>query len=188
MNKRAYSNIVLAAALAAATTACNSSEGPAPQVAPAPPEPAQEAQPAPNAALEQATQDNMQAPFVLTLVTPTKVPDKAGTYTIEAQIKAPRELDAPTTIEIVIPKVAKLNKGQDREVLVNLPAGLTSRSFEVELIEPLSEAEPIKIRVDMRDPQGTFGAHAEKVYPEKKKVKKPGNSRVPKPPQGRPGG
>ena len=53
--------------------------------------------------------------------------------------------------------------------------------------EPLTDATPIKVIVDMKDPNGAFGAHAERVYPEPKKVKKPGSSRVPKPPVGRPG-
>ncbi|RLB47857.1 MAG: hypothetical protein DRI90_25930 [Deltaproteobacteria bacterium] len=195
MDKREFSTIVLAAALAAAVTACNSSDGPAPQVAPAPPEPvAEEAQPAqesnlpPASELEQSALVGMEAPFVLTLVTPTKVPDKAGVFEIEAQIKAPQELNAPAAISIELPKTAKLKKGEVREVLATLPGGLTTRTFEVELTEPLTDATPIKVVVDVKDPKGAFGAHAEKVYPMKPKAQKSGSSRVPKPPAGRPGG
>ncbi|MBI4702995.1 MAG: hypothetical protein HY744_17910 [Deltaproteobacteria bacterium] len=174
-----FQRIVLTAFAAGALSACNASDGPASPRS----EPAQSPQgPAARPALPA---EDMAAPFVLSLRGPEKPPDK-GELAIEARLSAPRAMKAPVTIEIVLPKGVKLTEGKEREELAALPEGVTARSFKMELVEGL--AAPVKVVVDMRDPGGAFGAHAEQLYPKPEaKLPQPYGKGVPPPPEGRPG-
>ncbi len=191
---REFSMVLFAAALTAAATACNTNDGPAPHPASAANESAPAETPATEPAklaaedLEHSSMAGAQeAPFVLRIETPDKPPEIGKVFRIEARIKSAHGLNAPTTITIALPPTATLKKGLEREELGTLASGDTTRVFEFETSEPLTSATPIKVIVDSKDPGGAFGAHAERVYPEPQKAQKPGNSRVPKPPVGRPG-
>ncbi|MCC6648696.1 MAG: hypothetical protein IT374_24420 [Polyangiaceae bacterium] len=126
---------------------------PQPTAAEAPPKPA-------GTDLEKSTE--AQPPFVLTLKGPDKVPD-AGDFEVIAKIDARVALSTPATLVVTLPGGAKLVSGKDREALPSIAAGETLRTFKFSVTKMDG---PIKIALDMRDPAGARGAHAERIFPE----------------------
>ena len=184
-------NTALFIALPLAMMACNPhSDAPPPQLAPAPEQQAQEA-PKPNEMHKHVEHSEMDAhaPFVLRLETPDASSVKAPSeITVKAIIDTPRALSAPVHINLVLPQGATLI-GQDKaeERLAHLPGGLTTRTYKVAITEPLTVERPIAVQVNMRAPNGKYGAYAERTFPKKPEMKiKPPS--VPAPPVLRPGG
>jgi len=185
---RTYGNIALAASIALALTGCSKDEAPPPQLAPAPEmTQTQNDQPTLKAEdLEHSTLD-AQAPFVLKLET-TATKGQTGPIELTARIDAPHTIDAPTSIELKLPDGAALLEGTKRETLADLPGGVTTRTFKVDVTKALSPSNPIEVAVHMQHPGGAFGAHARRQFP-KELVQTPlSPSKVPAPPVGRPGG
>ena len=174
---------VLAVALALAA-GCNKQAEPTPQLVS--PAKSTVAADKPNATdFEHSSMADSEVPFVLELVTPKAIPAKGETFEVTAVIQANKGWSTPTKIAISLPKGAKLVAGDVRETLADLPAGETKRVFRIKLDERLTDADPVAVKVDMRDAQGRFGASAKRAFPERKVVTPTSN--VPKPPMGRPG-
>ncbi len=102
-----------------------------------------------------------QPPFVLSLKGPDSVPD-AGDFEITAKIEARVAIATPAMLVVTLPGGAKLVSGKDREALPRVDAGETSRTFKFSVSKMDG---PIKISLDMRDPSGARGAHAERLFP-----------------------
>lgn len=135
--------------------------------------------------LEKSSLADAEAPFVLKLDSnPKDLPDN-GVVELTARIDAHHALATPTSISIELPAGAKLVSGEAKETLADLPAGTTTRVFKVALSQKLSD--PIKVSVGMVDPNGRFGAHATRLFPEPAQPASVKTSRVPSPPVGRPG-
>ncbi|MEP7124040.1 MAG: hypothetical protein ABJE95_24145 [Byssovorax sp.] len=157
---------------------------PTPTEAPvAAPPPTQQAA-APRPALENS-EGETSAPFVLTLSGPAALPD-TGEVEIVALITAHHEFKVPATLTIAVPKGAALSAGKASESMASIPGGDTKRSFKIKLTAKLDA--PIRVILDAKDPAGSMGAHAERVFPEglKPAAAKPAST-VPPPPVGRPG-
>lgn len=177
---------LLVVALAASTAACNSSnDAPPPQLAPATnnePAPSPEKRNEMAESLEQSELDSA-VPFVLTIDVPEH--ERSGnTITVHATIDAPRQLNAAASINVVLPKGASIDEGDASETMAYLPAGQTKRVFKV--TGDFDAAKPVKVQVQVKDPNGAFGAYAERVFPEPPAA--PVKPRaVPNPPVSRPG-
>jgi hypothetical protein len=171
--------------LALLASACSTSDGPAPQLAPA-----QKSSPA---AAEEPVLEHSEmaasAPFVLSLVTPTSMPDQ-GEIEVVANIDTPKTINAPASIVVQLPAGATLVGGKAEETLVDLPEGVTTRTFRVQLERKLTGDAPMKVMVSVVDPNGAFGAHAVREYPQAPKPvpASKGKKKVPLPPVTRPGG
>ena len=187
--KRNYGMFVLAAAFVGAVGGCSTKdEGPPPQLAPAA-EMTQSQQQEPALKVEDLEHSTLdaQAPFVLKLETPA-TQGQLGIIEVTARIDAPHTVDAPTSIDIHVPKGAELVEGSKREQLANLPGGLTTRTFKINVTKALTPSTPVKVAVHMQHPGGAFGAHAERQFPQKVVQTPVSRKDVPAPPVGRPGG
>lgn len=102
-----------------------------------------------------------QPPFVLSLKGPDTVPD-AGEIELTAKIEARTAIATPAVLLVTLPGGAKLVSGKDREALPRVEAGETTRTFKFSVSKMDG---PIKIALDMRDPSGARGAHAERLFP-----------------------
>jgi hypothetical protein len=104
------------------------------------------------------------APFTVML----QAPDKAvkGPVELSIDIDSQKGFAGETEISVQLPKAAKLVSGAANEKLQSLPQGKTTRTFKI-TAPKLSAADPVRIIVEGRDPKGTFGARAERVYPER---------------------
>jgi len=104
------------------------------------------------------------APFTVML----QAPDKAakGPVELSIDIDSQKGFAGETEISVQLPKTAKLVSGMANEKLQSLPQGKTTRTFKV-TSPKLSADDPVRIVVEGRDPKGTFGARAERVYPER---------------------
>ncbi len=183
---RNWNHSLLVAVLAAAIPACNSqSDAPPPQLAPATnsePAPAPEKRDAMAESLEQSQLD-AAVPFVLTIDVPEA--ERSGDIlTVHAVIDAPRQLNAAASIQLVVPKGASIAEGDETETMAYLPAGRTSRVFKVK--GNVAASDPVRVQVQVKDPQGAFGAYAERVFPEPPAAAAKPRT-VPKPPVSRPG-
>lgn len=187
--KRNYGMFVLAAALVGAVSGCSTKdEAPPPQLAPAP-EMTESQQQEPTLKVEDLERSTLdaQAPFVLKLDT-TAAQGQLGVIEVTARIDAPHTVDAPTSIDIAVPKGVELLEGSKREQLADLPGGVTTRTFKLNVTKALTPNTPVTVAVHMQHPGGAFGAHAVRQFP-KKTVQTPvSRKNVPAPPVGRPGG
>lgn len=193
MVTRQLSRIALGLAAAALAAACSTNETRVPQVNERPAEPATTEAPAAEAPAAEApapekpaiehSEAEVSAPFVLALKGPENAPE-TGDIELTATITAKRELKAPATIAITVPTGAKLVAGKETETLPTLPAGELVRVFRVTTNGKLDQ--PVKVTVDVKHPQGVFGAHAERTYPEQKVEYARPSKNVPPPPVGRP--
>jgi len=104
------------------------------------------------------------APFTVML----QAPDKAvkGPVELSIDIDSQKGFAGETEISVQLPKAAKLVSGAANEKLQSLPQGKTTRTFKI-TAPKLSADDPVRIVVEGRDPKGTFGARAERVYPER---------------------
>jgi hypothetical protein len=173
---------IMGVALVTALCACNNTEAPPPQLAPAPVPNETQGQPMAEQ-LEHSELDAM-APFVLKL----DVQDKTapGEILIIANIDAPRQISAPTTINLKLPPGAVLTSGNPEETLAYLAAGVTKREFRIQVSDAPTARTPISVAVGMMHPKGKFGAHAVQTFPAQPELSvKP--SSVPRPPVSRPG-
>lgn len=188
--KRNYGMFVLAAAFVGALSGCSTKdEAPPPQLAPTP-EMAQESQTAPALKVEDLERSTLdaEAPFVLKLETPASYTGQVGEIEVTARVAVPHTIDAPTSIDITVPKGATLVEGSKREQLANLPGGVLTRTFKLNVTKALTPSTPVKVAVHMKHPGGAFGAHAERQFPEKIVQTPVSRKNVPAPPVGRPGG
>ncbi len=133
----------------------------------------------------------LNAPYVLKLITPTAaavdgVYAKAGeTVTVKAVVTAPAALKVPVKLSLKLPTGATLDQGTAAEDL-KMPKGKLSRTFKVKLTKDLTEAAPIKVAATLTDPNGAFGAKAERLYPAPTTKVSKVRKAVPPPPGGRP--
>jgi hypothetical protein len=97
---------------------------------------------------------------------------------------APHEFRVPAAISIALPKGAALRSGTDGERLATIPEGETTRTFKVNLMAKL--VEPIHVIVEARD--NGVGARADRTVPEGAQALPIANTKVPRPPVGRPSG
>jgi hypothetical protein len=104
------------------------------------------------------------APFTVMLQAPDKT--AKGPVELSIDIDSQKGFAGETEISVRLPKGAKLVSGAADEKLQSLPQGKTTRTFKV-TAPKLSAADPVRIVVEGRDPKGTFGARAERVYPER---------------------
>lgn len=141
---------------------------------------------APKPAALENSEGEVNVPFVLTLSGPATLPD-TGVVEITAKITAAREFKVPAVLSVAVPKGATLAAGKEAESMASIPGGETTRLFKIKLTGKLDQ--PIRIILDARDPAGTAGAHAERLFPADLKPRaatKPASA-VPPPPVGRPG-
>jgi hypothetical protein len=175
---------IMGVALVTALCACNNTEAPPPQLAPAPVPNDTQGQPVAEQ-LEHSELDAM-APFVLKLDSKLDNKTAPGEILIIANIDAPRPISAPTTINLKLPPGAILKSGNPEETLAYLAAGVTKREFRIQISDAPTAAAPISVAVAMMHPKGKFGAHAVQTFPAQPELSvKP--SSVPRPPVSRPG-
>lgn len=161
---RAVVCIALAPLLASLLFACKGGEQQATPVPSAKPAATPVASPASAAPVPPAPPP--EAPFTVMLDAPDTAPAH-GAVTLKANIDASKEFKASTTITVEVPPGAKLVSGKKSEVIDPLPSGRTTRSFTVSSAKQLTNENPVKIVVEAHDPSGSFGARAERVFPQK---------------------
>jgi hypothetical protein len=93
--------------------------------------------------------------------------------------------DFPGTLVVSLPPGATLAKGAASQSVSLTQTG--KQGFEVQITSPtpLTDAAPIRVTLDGRDPSGASGFHAERRWPEKVAAPPPPRS-GPTPPGGRP--
>ena len=163
---------------------CNETKEPQamPQTQPRP------AQAGPNPPNYQPEQSRVgRVPFVVTLNAPNQVADNS-TFNMDVQIQADNPMATPTMISLQLPPGAVLQSGNPQEQLSSLPSGLTTRSYQIHVQARPTPETPIRVIVDMRSPDGSFGSHAERTYPAAPAAQTTTPSNVPPPPMARPGG
>lgn len=103
---------------------------------------------------------NESAPVVLKLES-TQL--DRGRVSLLAHIDATSAFTIPVNLSVELPEGAKLVEGTQRETLQGLEAGRSTRAFVIELPEGVGS---VKVVLDGKQPEGAFGFHAEKMYPE----------------------
>lgn len=103
------------------------------------------------------------APFTVSLQAPVQA--KAGKVELTAVIDSPKGFVGDIDVKVELPEGAKLLEGEATENLKELPAGKTTRSFELLLGTAPTEQAPVKVIVEGQDAAKTFGARAERKYP-----------------------
>ncbi len=167
-----------------------------PPAEPPPPAPPATSEPAPTAKPTATADDpppttppgmtaDAAAPFVLALSEATAVTGAQLEYDVTATLSASQPQAYGVTLTVKLPAGGKLLKGTLTETVKPLPAGATTRTFRFKLPKALDAADPIRVSADMKLPDGTPGAHAERIQPPPAK-KASTTKKVPPPPVGRP--
>lgn len=93
--------------------------------------------------------------------------------------------DFPSTLVVSVPPGATLAKGAASQTISLAQAGKQGLDFQITSPTPLSDAAPVRVTLDGKDPTGVSGFHAERRWPEKIAQPPPPRS-GPTPPGGRP--